>query len=131
MWPNQQFPVDLVTFTEEIFNGKLHFLCSGKGQGRIFWNVSAIFILLKATKHEVTTTILDEVIVVLTENKTKIVQTNKWKIKKVKIELKISKTKNKNNKQQQISPTLTLWLNVLCLTPCPTLNVPCISKSSV
>ena len=63
MWP--KFPVDLVTFTEEIFNGKLHFLCNGKDQGRIFWNVSAIFILPKATKHEVTTTILDEVIVVL------------------------------------------------------------------
>ena len=28
MWPNPQFPVDLVTFTEEILNGKLHFLCS-------------------------------------------------------------------------------------------------------
>ena len=28
MWPNPQFPTDLVTFTEEIFNGKLHFLYS-------------------------------------------------------------------------------------------------------
>ena len=28
MWPNRQFPADLVTFTEEILNGKLHFLCS-------------------------------------------------------------------------------------------------------
>ena len=28
MWPNLQFPVDLVTVTEEIFNGKRHFLCS-------------------------------------------------------------------------------------------------------
>ena len=28
MWPNPQFPVDLVTFNEEILNGKLHFLCS-------------------------------------------------------------------------------------------------------
>ena len=28
MWPNTQFPTDLVTFTEEIVNGKLHFLCS-------------------------------------------------------------------------------------------------------
>ena len=27
MWPNPLFP-DLVIFTEEIFNGKLHFLCS-------------------------------------------------------------------------------------------------------
>ena len=25
-----QFPADLVTFTEEILNGKLHFLCSEK-----------------------------------------------------------------------------------------------------
>ena len=29
MWPNPQFSVDLVTFTEEILNEKLHFLCSG------------------------------------------------------------------------------------------------------
>ena len=27
MRPNLQFPVDSVTFTEEILNGKLHFLC--------------------------------------------------------------------------------------------------------
>ena len=28
MWPNPQFPVDLVT--QEILNGKLHFLCIEK-----------------------------------------------------------------------------------------------------
>ena len=28
MWPNLQFPADLVTYIEEILNGKLHFLCS-------------------------------------------------------------------------------------------------------
>ena len=28
MWPNPQGTVELVTFTEEILNGKLHFLCS-------------------------------------------------------------------------------------------------------
>ena len=28
MWPNVQFSVDLVTFTEVILNGKLHFLGS-------------------------------------------------------------------------------------------------------
>ena len=28
MWPNPQFSADLVTFTEEILNGKLLFLCS-------------------------------------------------------------------------------------------------------
>ena len=30
MWSNPQFPVDLVKFTEEILNGKLHFLCRDK-----------------------------------------------------------------------------------------------------
>ena len=28
MWPNPEFPADLVTFTEEILNEKLHFMCS-------------------------------------------------------------------------------------------------------
>ena len=28
MWPNPQETAGLVTFTEEILNGKLHFLCS-------------------------------------------------------------------------------------------------------
>ena len=28
MWPNPQETLDLVTFTEEILNGKLYFLCS-------------------------------------------------------------------------------------------------------
>ena len=29
MWPNPQETAGLVTFTEEILNRKLHFLCSG------------------------------------------------------------------------------------------------------
>ena len=28
MWPNPQFPADLLTFTEKMLDGKLHFLCS-------------------------------------------------------------------------------------------------------
>ena len=32
MWPNPQETADLVTITEEILNGKLHFLCSAPGQ---------------------------------------------------------------------------------------------------
>ena len=28
MWPNPHETADLVTFTEEILNGKLHFLCN-------------------------------------------------------------------------------------------------------
>ena len=30
MWPNLQKSADLVIFTEEILNGKLHFLCSNE-----------------------------------------------------------------------------------------------------
>ena len=33
MRPNPQFPADLVTFTGEILNGKLHFLCSANENG--------------------------------------------------------------------------------------------------
>ena len=32
MWPNPQFPADLVTFTEDTLHGKLHFLCSVKAK---------------------------------------------------------------------------------------------------
>ena len=28
MWSNPQFPATLVTFTEEMLNGKLNFMCS-------------------------------------------------------------------------------------------------------
>ena len=28
MWPNPQESADLVTFSEEVLNGKLHFLCN-------------------------------------------------------------------------------------------------------
>ena len=40
MWPYPQFPADLVTFTEEILNGKLHFLYSAyhiKEGKYLFW----------------------------------------------------------------------------------------------
>ena len=33
MWPNSQFPTDLITFIEEIVNGKLHFF--------VQWNVKS------------------------------------------------------------------------------------------
>ena len=39
MWPNLQFPADLVTFTDEILDGKLHFLCTA--QSFIFFNAWA------------------------------------------------------------------------------------------
>ena len=37
MWPNPQFPIDLVTFTEEILNGKLYFLYSVLA---LLWTIS-------------------------------------------------------------------------------------------
>ena len=42
MWPNPQFPADLVSFTEEIFNGKRHILCSA-GFIRCIYKISAIY----------------------------------------------------------------------------------------
>ena len=34
-WPNPLETADLVTFTEEILNGKLHFLCSVRRNGNV------------------------------------------------------------------------------------------------
>ena len=42
MWPNPQFAVDLVTFTEEILNGNLHFLCS------VSYDVESLFTSIPA-----------------------------------------------------------------------------------
>ena len=39
MWPNPQEIADLVTFTVEILNGKLHFLCSD-GDSELFFSQS-------------------------------------------------------------------------------------------
>ena len=49
MWPNPQFSADLVAFTEEMLNGKLHFLCS-ELCCNIF--VSAVQELLHLTTYE-------------------------------------------------------------------------------
>ena len=37
MWSNPQFPADLVTFPEVIFNGKSYFLCSGNSYKKLFY----------------------------------------------------------------------------------------------
>ena len=37
MWPYPQEIADLVTFTEEILNGKLHFLCSASFKILLVW----------------------------------------------------------------------------------------------
>ena len=48
MWPNTQETADLVTFNEEILNGKLHFLCSDNcntaksiaSMQELYWGIS-------------------------------------------------------------------------------------------
>ena len=40
MWPNPQFPANLVTFTEQIVNGKLYFLCSERSITEGFENTN-------------------------------------------------------------------------------------------
>ena len=48
MWPNPQETADLVIFTEEILNGKLHFLCSENIKDFIYFgklNMSLINII--------------------------------------------------------------------------------------
>ena len=46
MWPNPQFFDDLVTFTEEIFYRKLHFLCSDDYS----WDSLSWFIIIMIQK---------------------------------------------------------------------------------
>ena len=48
MWPNRQFSADLVTFTKEILNGKLLFLCTGcfgccSWKHKYHWNTQCNF----------------------------------------------------------------------------------------
>ena len=38
MWPNSQFPADLVTFTEEILNGKFQSLRGASLLVRVSWS---------------------------------------------------------------------------------------------
>ena len=47
MWPNPQFPADLVTFTEKMLNGKLFFLCSVG----ILFTLSKSLKLIRFRKH--------------------------------------------------------------------------------
>ena len=51
MWPNPQFPADLVTFTKEILNGKLHFLSSKSDPVSDELNDAILKATLKYHKH--------------------------------------------------------------------------------
>ena len=46
MWPNPQETADLVTFTEEVLNGNLHFLCSDICVGRLYFSIFPDYFLL-------------------------------------------------------------------------------------
>ena len=45
MWRDPQFPADLVTFTEEILSGKLHFLCSACGNKKYTGSVQSKLVI--------------------------------------------------------------------------------------
>ena len=52
MWPNPQETADLVTFTEEILNGKLHFSCSEESNAfAILLFVSRIKLILELCQN--------------------------------------------------------------------------------
>ena len=53
MWPNPQKTVDLVTFTKEILNEKLHFLCSASS---VFFFVNFLFYIAFINSLLTTTT---------------------------------------------------------------------------
>ena len=45
MWLNPQFPWDLVAFTEDISNEKLHFLCSDTCSDILLYFITDMFVL--------------------------------------------------------------------------------------
>ena len=45
MIPNPQYPGDLVTFTKEILNGKLHFLSCKRGKSKLSFTVFTLRII--------------------------------------------------------------------------------------
>ena len=51
MWPNPRDTADLVTFTEEIVNGKLHVLCGG-ACSKISPDLATLLYLFKSLKSE-------------------------------------------------------------------------------
>ena len=54
MWPNPQFPGDLITFTEEILNGKLDFSCSDSFVEMVFASLIRLGIKAKLSSFSTT-----------------------------------------------------------------------------
>ena len=52
MRPNPQFSADMVTFNEEIFNGKLHFSCSAIIKKSLEFILVSFLLNLKRYLHE-------------------------------------------------------------------------------
>ena len=67
MWPNPQFPADLVTFTEEIFNEKYYFLCSEHTRKPKFSDDFSGYKMGKLAKNKLILS-LDETIYLISEN---------------------------------------------------------------
>ena len=51
MWPNPQETADLVTFTEEIFNGKLHFFAAVYSVWSNYISVDEVWIIQMFLKN--------------------------------------------------------------------------------
>ena len=66
MWPNPQFPADLVTFTEEIFNEK-HFCAVNTPENQSFSDDFSGYKMGKLAKNKLILS-LDETIYSISEN---------------------------------------------------------------
>ena len=66
MWPNPQETADLITFTEEILHGKLHFLCSETLRetqllkGLVSMKIIDILLFLKQLHYFITPSLITE-----------------------------------------------------------------------
>ena len=67
MWPNPQFPADLVTFTEEIFNEKHYFCAVNTPENQSFSDDFSGYKMGKLAKNKVILS-LDETIYSISEN---------------------------------------------------------------
>ena len=104
MWPNPQETVYLATFTEEILNGKLHFLCSD------MWEYSHIFYAVNIMKVKKVVKLYSNNVVLLLQDNFNIEHhlTKKFVIDSKKI--LIWKTEKKDRAVRKICTCVDTWL---------------------
>ena len=89
MWPNPQETMDLVTFTAEILNGKLHFLCSVLNHCMLLFTCMLLYDNFFGVYHHATNKIRNQ-FVLRTSNKFMIRKSNLifnmhdvWEVKRI------------------------------------------------